>query len=315
MKYLVTGGSGFIGTNLVQKIIEGRNNQVTIVDIRKPIYHQHLKSWAFDWENLDIVCEDLTEAFKGHDVVIHLACQSGVEASVEDPVGTFNQNVYGTLRCLEAARKAEVKRFIFASSGGTVLGKQSVPLSEDLCPNPASPYGASKLACEGYCKAYNNTYGLKTVILRFSNVYGPFSIHKRFNLIPGFIMGAIEDITCFVNGDGTITKDYIFVDDLVKAIIKAANIRQINGEIFQIATGRQTSINEIKDVLNRISEKYLHRPLTVVHKEKRVGDVKYSCDISKARRFLMFEPEYDLEHGLEETFKWYIENWGKVTGK
>ena len=111
MKYLVTGGSGFIGTNLVQKKIEGRNNQVTIVDIRKPIYHQHLKSWAFDWENLDIVCEDLTEAFKGHDVVIHLACQSGVEASVEDPVGTFNQNVYGTLRCLEAARKAEVLSF------------------------------------------------------------------------------------------------------------------------------------------------------------------------------------------------------------
>jgi dTDP-D-glucose 4,6-dehydratase len=127
-------------------------------------------------------------------------------------------------------------------------------------------------------------------------------------------MSAIEDITCFVNGDGTITKDYIFVDDLVKAIIKAANIRQISGEIFQIATGKQTSINGIKDVLNGISEKYLQRPITVVHREKRVGDVRYSCDVSKARRFLMFEPEYDLEHGLEKTFKWYIENWGKVVG-
>jgi UDP-glucose 4-epimerase len=124
-------------------------------------------------------------------------------------------------------------------------------------------------------------------------------------------MSAIEDITCFVNGDGTITKDYIFVDDLVKAIIKAANIRQVAGEIFQIATGKQTSINEIKDMLNKISEKYLRRSLTIVHRNERVGDVKYSCDISKAKKYLMFEPEYDLEVGLEKTFKWYIENWKK----
>jgi UDP-glucose 4-epimerase len=311
MKYLITGGSGFIGTNLIQKILQNKNNSVTVVDMRKPIFHQDMDSWVFKYFLEDISYRgNFREIFEGHDVVIHLACQPGVEASVEDPIGTFRQNVFGTLNCLETARKTNIKRFIFASSGGTVLGKQYVPLHEDLCPNPASPYGASKLAGEGYCKAYYKSYGLKTVILRFSNVYGPFSIHKRFNLIPGFIMSAIEDKLCFVNGDGTITKDYIFVDDLVDAILKAANARQIAGETFQIATGKQASINEIKDILNKLSEKHLSRPLTVVHRDERVGDVTYSCNISKANKILLFRPEYSLEDGLEKTFEWYIDNWG-----
>jgi len=311
MKYLLTGGSGFIGTNLIQRIIKDENNSVTSIDLKMPILHERMDSWAFEYHLADIETEDIDDYFIGKDVVIHLACQPGVEASVEDPVGTFKQNVYGTIRCLEAARKAGVKRFIFSSSGGTVLGKKSVPLREDLCPEPRSPYGASKLACEGYCRAYNASYGLETIILRFSNVYGPFSIHKGFNLIPGFIMAAISNDTCFINGDGRINKDYIFVEDLVTLIMSAAtSTLGIGGEVFQIATGVERSILDIKEILNKLSEKLLSRSLKVKHRDERIGDVTYSCNINKAQTKLNLAPVYDLEEGLELTFKWYIDNFG-----
>lgn len=306
MRYLVTGGSGFIGTNLVKRLLD-EGHFVRVLDKRAPRFTGELLSWI----PIDISLSDFDEFIKNFDVFIHLACQSGVEASVKDPLGTFNQNVYGTLKCLDEARKHGIKRFIFASSGGTVLGKQDVPLNETLAPNPASPYGASKLACEGYCKAYSNTYGLETVILRFSNVYGPYSENKGFNLIPGFIMNAIKDELCYINGDGSITKDYIFVEDLIDAILKVSTLEKISGEIFQIATGKQTSINEVYDILDKLSKKYLSRQFKVIKRSERVGDVKYSCNINKSRLMLDFNPRYSLEEGLEETFKWFVENWGK----
>ena len=294
MKYLVTGGAGFIGKNFL--------------DFSTSFYPAVIDKKGSP--SVDITTDKLKKYFKGHDVVIHLAALSGVSASVKDPIKSFEENALGTLRCLEAARKAGVKKFIFASSGGTVLGKQFVPLSEDLCPNPASPYGASKLAGEGCCKSYFHTYGLETVILRFSNVYGPYSIHKDFNLIPAFIMRAIDNKTCYINGDGEITKDYIFVADLVKAITLAAKTPNIGGQVFQIATGINSSINEVVEILNKLSQKYLSRKLKIKHRNERVGDVKYSCDILKARGILGFDPQFSLEEGLDITFRWFVQNYG-----
>lgn len=304
MKYLITGGSGFIGTNLIKRILENKSNLVTIVDREEP------KVKGVRWVSADVSWSEIHEFAKDIDIFIHLACQPGVEASVKDPFGTFHQNVYGTLRCLESARLAKVKKFIFASSGGTVLGKQNEPLNEKLAPNPASPYGASKLACEGYCKAYYHTYGLETVILRFSNVYGPHSEHKDFNLIPGFIMNTLENKPCYINGDGNVTKDYIFVEDLIKAITSSTTLPGIGGEIFQIATGKQTSINEITATLNRLSN-IMGYHMKIQQREERVGDVAYSCNIDKAKTKLSFDPAYTLEEGLEITLKWFEDNWRK----
>jgi UDP-glucose 4-epimerase len=305
MKWFITGGSGFIGTNLIKRLLEDERNSVTNIDREAP------RVSGAQWIEADISKISLNDMVNGYDIFIHLACQPGVEASVSDPVGTFFQNVYGTLNCLESARRMDIKRFVFASSGGTVLGKQSVSLREDLAPNPASPYGASKLACEGYCKAYNGSYELETVNLRFSNVYGPYSEHKDFNLIPAFIMGAIKNKLCYINGDGSITKDYIFVEDLIDAILKASHAPNIGGETFQIATGLEASIVDVYKIINALSIKYLGRPLRIEYRNERVGDVRYSCDITKAQHVLNLKPLYGLEKGLEETFKWYLENWGK----
>jgi UDP-glucose 4-epimerase len=306
MKYIITGGSGFIGTNLIKRILQNQNNTVRIIDLKPP------KDSDVYWIFGDISQSQIDENFEGIDVVVHLACQPGVEASVKDPIGTFHQNVYGTLRCLEASRKAGVKRFIFASSGGTVLGKQNEPLNEKLAPNPASPYGASKLACEGYCKAYYHTYGLETVILRFSNVYGPHSEHKGFNLIPGFIMNILQNKTCYINGDGNIKKDYIYVEDLIKTIMVSATLPSVAGEIFQIATGKGRTINEITEILNKLSHILLGKRMKIKHRNERVGDVSYECDINKAEIGLLFEPAYELRFGLELTLNWFRDNWGKV---
>ncbi len=301
---LITGGCGFIGTNLLQRVTRNINNSVRVLDLTQPKINGNNFLYHFD----DIT-DNIDRYFEGVDVVVHLACQSGVEASVEDPIGTFNQNVYGTLNCLEAARKAGVRRFIFASSGGTVLGKQNEPLNERLSPNPTSPYGASKLACEGYCKSYFHTYGLETVILRFSNVYGPYSNNKTFNLIPGFIMKILKDDVCFINGDGHVTKDYIYVEDLLNGIMVSSTLPAIGGEVFQLASGKQSSINDVVDILKDITKKKLRKDIKVKHRAMRVGDVSYECNISKAEANLLFEPMYDLEKGLELTFNWFMDNW------
>lgn len=304
MNYLVTGGSGFIGTNLVSRLIIDPNNTVKIFDREMP------RIKKCHWIMGDIEYPPFGDnVFKNIDIVIHLACQPGVEAATKDPIGTLKQNVLGTVNCLEASRQAGVKRFIFASSGGTVLGKQDVPLNENLPPNPSSLYGASKLACEGYCKAYYQTYGLETVILRFSNVYGPYSDKKVFNLIPGFIMNILQEKTCYINGDGTIKKDYIFVEDLVSAIISSAGSVNAAGEIFQLASGTAVNINDAVDIFNEISIELLNRKFETGNRERRIGDVSYECDIMKAQKMLNFEPLHDLKRGIELTFKWFINNW------
>lgn len=244
-------------------------------------------------------------ACRGVDTIVHLAANAGVASSMENPRYDCEVNVLGTFNLLEAARLNKVPRFVFASSGAP-LGEQEPPIHEEKVPRPVSPYGAGKLAGEAYCSAYCRAYGIKTIALRFGNVYGPRSKHKS-SVVAKFIRRALAGEPLEIYGDGNQTRDFVYIRDLVEAIVLAAK-SNLGGEIFQIATYRETTVQELTDQLVALLQHFLpDLRVTVAHGQKRPGDVvrNYS-DITKARRLLGFEPRYDLEKGLKETISWYL---------
>jgi UDP-glucose 4-epimerase len=241
---------------------------------------------------------------EGVEVVIHLAASTGVVPSIENPRYDMETNVIGTLNMLEAARHNKVKKFIFASSGASI-GKAEPPIHEDTPPRPVSPYGASKLSGEAYCSAYFNTYGVKTISLRFGNVYGPFSKHKD-SVIAKFFKLALTGKPLEVYGDGKQTRDFIYIDDLLEAIMLSVRTN-VGGETFQIATYRETTVNEIAMKIKEIVEKNLSTQVQVLYSKPRSGDVKRNySDISKAKALLGFKPKFTLEEGLQKTFEYFL---------
>lgn len=305
MRWLVTGGCGFIGTNLVKYIFNNdKKAKVTIVDNLVVGKKENAHPLAV------LVTGNVTD---GHlalricdhiDIVVHLAANTGVLPSIEDPALDCYSNVIGTFNYLEAARRSGVKKFIFASSGGAAVGNKTPPINEEIVPAPISPYGASKVSGEAYCSAYHGAYGLATYALRFSNVYGPHSEIKKGNLIPNFIMAAINKKQFRIYGDGSQTRDFIYVEDLVSAIALVAASDCGGGEIFQVATGKPTSVLGIVECLNGITGDYVD----VTFDAPRAGEVKNNyLDISKIKKVLGFVPKIDIRIGLERTFAWFLE--------
>lgn len=332
MKWLITGGCGFIGTNLIRHLIAEGGHQIRVVDnlavggredLRKVCEINEVDRCQFlterkksdsnsevRWEGVQLIVGDITDELlsqnlpAGADIVVHLAANTGVGPSVTDPRTDCIVNVIGTFNYLEGARRNEVKRFVFASSGAP-LGEQNPPLHEEMAPHPVSPYGASKLSGEGYCSAYCRTYGLETVVLRFSNVYGPGSTHKN-SVVAKFIKQAIDRQPLEVYGDGSQTRDFIFIDDLVSAILLSAKKEGIGGELFQIATNVETSINQLRLLLLNTLESIGIREVSVSHGGIRQGDVRRNfSDSSKARRVLEWEPKTELSRGLMVTSKFF----------
>ncbi len=242
-------------------------------------------------------------ACEGFDVIVHLAVNTGVAPSVDNPRKDCETNVLGTLNYLEAARHCKVPRFIFASSGAPI-GEVEPPIHEELAPHPVSPYGASKLAGEGYCSAYYRTYGIETVCLRFGNVYGPLSGHKD-SVVAKFIKKALNSETLEIYGDGNQTRDFIYIDDLIDAIKKAA-IKKVAGEIFQIATNKEHTVKELVELLRTEFDRSLNLPISVKHGNTRQGDVKRNySDNTKARDQLEWQPSFSLRTGLRQTIDWF----------
>ena len=291
----------------------------------------------------DILDKDLAlEVAQGRDVIVHLAANTGVAPSVENPRMDCENNVLGTLNYLEAARQAKVKRFVFASSGAPA-GEVEPPIHEELPPHPVSPYGASKLAGEGYCSAYYRTFGVETVCLRFGNVYGPFS-GKKDSVVAKFIKRAISGEPLEIYGDGKQTRDFIYIQDLIQAIrlgafgeVRSEEVRsgeegreeggkeeeeemrdeggrsgrfekkKVAGETFQIATNQETTISELVELLLPILRRRGFENIEVGFGEKRQGDVMRNfSDTSKARDVLGWKCEEDLESGLEKTVAWFL---------
>ena len=299
MRVLVTGGAGFIGANLVRMLLHS-GYRVVVLDNLSTGQRQYLERLPLDLVKGDILDSAVVGGLlPGCDGVIHLAAQTGVPGSLADPMGDCEANVLGTLTLLEACRQAGIGRFVFASSNAP-LGRQSPPATEDKAPLPISPYGASKLAGEAYCLAYHGSWGLGTVVLRFGNVYGPFSAHKN-SVVARFFkdIAALGRIT--VDGDGRQTRDFIYVGDLCRAVLLALR-SDTAGEVFQVATGVETSIQDLALLVQEV----VGRDVGLQFGPARQGDIwkNYSA-IAKAREMLVWDPEVGLHDGLVQTWRWF----------
>jgi len=321
LNWLVTGGCGFIGTNLVRSLLASGVESIRVLDNFSVGTEVDLAG-VCDFTKLsgttpgpiqagvslvqgDILDEALVKrASEGANVIVHLAGNTGVAPSVEDPRKDCIANVVGTLNLLEAARANGVRRFIFSSSGAPA-GNVTPPIHEEIVPHPVSPYGASKLACEGYCSAYYHSFGVETVVLRFSNVYGPGSIHKN-SVVAKFIKLALDGQRLEIFGDGSQTRDFVYVDDLVSAIRKSASADGAGGEVFQVATSRETSVDEMVSMLIAAMASRGLREVTVLNSDFRTGDVKRNfASADKARRFLGWQADTTLEEGLLLTLDYF----------
>ena len=332
VRWLITGGCGFIGRSLVTNLVrEGshfirvlddlsvgtKEDLAQVCDLREVTRAELLRSRdsrrgdrveLFAGDVRDPACVQVAAA--GCAVVVHLAAETGVGPSVEDPRTDCLVNVLGTLNCLEAARGSGVKRFVFASSGAP-LGMATNPVHEELPARPMSPYGASKLAGEGYCSAYFHSFGLDTVALRFGNVYGPHSAHKQ-SIVAKFIRRAFEGLPLEIYGDGSQTRDYIFIDDLVSAIRAAVSAPQVGGEVFQIATARETSVAELTALLVQLLKSQAGIDVDVKNEAPRIGDApRLFSNTGKARKLLGWQAGVGLPEGLRFTLDWYLGKRGR----
>lgn len=332
MKWLITGGAGFIGRALIRRLQAEGGHQIRVFDNLSVGTRGDLslecdfseislsKSDALEWtQGVSLIVGDILDAeavraaSAGAECTIHLAANTGVGPSVEDPHGDCHANVIGTLNVLEAARHASVGRVVFASSGAP-LGVQTPPLHEEMAAHPASPYGASKLAGEGYCSAYFHCFGVETVVLRFGNVYGEGSTRKA-SIVAKFIKQAFNDETLEIYGDGSQTRDFIYLGDLIEAVYKAATVAGVGGEIFQIATASETTVGQLTEKLVVALKDVANIEPSVINGELRQGDVarNYS-DTTKANSVLNWKCEMSLEEGLRKTVRFFFDKIEETNG-
>jgi UDP-glucose 4-epimerase len=325
LTWLITGGCGFIGTSLINTLVKEGGHRIRIVDNLSVGSRNDLAAVS-DFTEIDgsdltvkssalascqlVVGDILDDALaikvtQGVDVIVHLAANTGVAPSVENPRMDCVTNVIGTLNYLEAARQNKVQRFVFASSGAPI-GECTPPIHEEMVPHPVSPYGASKLAGEGYCSAYFRTYGIETVALRFGNIYGPGSGHKN-SVVAKFIKQSLSGETLEIYGDGKQTRDFIYIDDLIQAIRLAATKDGVGGEAFQIATAQETTVGELVETLVPILNEAGIKNINVHHTAPRLGDVKRNySDTTKARQRLGWQVWTTLSTGLKQTVDWFL---------
>ena len=297
---LVTGGAGFIGSALV-RALEARGYGVRVYDDLSVGDPANLEGTDAELVRGDVRDLDaLVAAARGCDAAFHLAAGAGVIQSIEEPLVNFDQNARGTLVALEAARQADVGRFVFSSSNAP-LGEGAYPAREDKPIAPLSPYGASKAVGEAYCSAFHGAYGMHAVAVRFSNAYGPRSAHKG-NVIPLFIRRLRAGEELVVYGDGEQTRDFVFCEDLADGLVRAAEADGAGGEIFQLASGVETSLARLIELIGETAGETPR----VRREPPRQGEIQrnYSL-IDKAKTVLGYSPRVELEEGLRRTWDWF----------
>ena len=304
---LVTGGGGFIGGHLVERLVtEGA--AVRVLDNFATGLRRNLEPVAREIELIegDIQSyERVHNAVRGCDVVFHQAALPSVPRSIQDPLTSTAVNVTGTLNVLLAARDEDVRRVVSASSSSVYGANPTLPKSEEMATLPMAPYAVSKLAGEGYCRSFNRVYGLDTVALRYFNVFGPRQDpNSQYSaVIPKFINAYLEDRPPVVHGDGSQSRDFTYIDNVVDANLLAAEAgSEAAGEAFNIACGDRISLNAILDAIAKRAEKAIE----ATHVDSRPGDIPHSqADISKAAGALGYTPHVEIEEGLRRTYAYY----------
>ena len=302
-RILVTGGAGFVGSNLIARLDEIGGYDIAVLDNEVLGSREAIADTSAQFLHGDILdMAAVSRALDGVDAVVHLAADTRVIPSISAPKFNFDVNVLGSINLLEQMRLLGVNKIVNASTGGAIIGAAEPPVHEAMVAAPMSPYGASKLAVEGYCSAYAASYGMQAASLRFSNVYGPRSWHKG-SVVAHFIKQILKGEPLIVYGDGSQTRDYVHARDLADGIVRALDA-DISGPL-QLGTGKGTPLNDIIALLREISGE----DFAVRYEDFRAGEIVHTwCDISRAREAIGYDPQIGLAEGLEETWKWFIDN-------
>ena len=307
--YLVTGGAGFIGSNIVEALVK-KGERVKVIDNFVSGKRTNLSSVSDKIELIEGDIRDLSllrKVTKGVDYILHQAALRSVPKSVGDPVSYNEVNVGGTLNVLLAAKEAGVKRVVCASSSSIYGDTETFPEKEMHLPLPISPYAASKLAGEHYCHVFSKIYGLETACLRYFNVFGPRqSLESQYAVVvPRFIISMLNNESPPVHGDGKQSRDFTYIDNVVEANILAAHTPGVSGEVFNVACGKDYTVLNLVDQLNKIMNKNLKPKFT----PPRPGDVQRTlADISNARKLLKLEIKVNFEQGLKKSVDWFKEH-------
>jgi UDP-glucose 4-epimerase len=312
-KILVTGGAGFIGSNLVDALVA--NNQVTVVDNlssgKLENIQAHLESDTFKFAQADITDLDrMRELVNGNEIVLHLAVQ-GLRLSLSEPYIVHEVNATGTLNLCQAALEANVERFVYVSSSEVYGTAETVPMAETHPLIPTTPYGASKLAGEAYARSYYLSFGLPVAVVRPFNTYGPREHFEGVygEVIPRFVLRVMNNLPPVVFGDGHQTRDFTHVSDSVRGIIAVCECEDLIGKTINIAAGREVSINNIAQLILKVLER--DGEIEPLHIAPRPADVRrHYADISMAHRLLDFQPKIEIEEGIQHYISWFKEqNW------
>jgi UDP-glucose 4-epimerase len=313
-KYLITGGAGFIGSNIAERLLKEERNVVVFDDFSTG-KEENVEAASRNAEGkgeLEVVRGDvrdgerLRQAMRGVGYVFHQAALCSVQRSVEDPATTNSVNVEGTVRVLAAAREEGVKRVVYASSSSVYGNGASLPNQEGMRPNPCSPYALTKFAAEEYCRLFSSVYGLETVSLRYFNVFGPRqdSSSQYAAVIPIFIIRILSGKSPVVFGDGEQSRDFTFVEDLVDANLLACHKEGIAGRTYNIARGNRKTLNELIQTLGAITGEQIKPE----YGEPRPAEVRHSeASVEKAEKELCFKAKVRFEEGLERTLDWFRE--------
>jgi nucleoside-diphosphate-sugar epimerase len=308
-KYLVTGGAGFIGSNICHELLA----QGCFVRIIDNLLTGKKENLAGIIEKFDFIEADMGDyevaraAMDDVDVVLHQGALPSVPRSVDDPTSTHQHCLNATFTLLLAARDAGIKRFVYASSSSAYGDTPTLPKIETMAPQPLSPYAAAKLAGEYYCSVFSRVYGLETISLRYFNVFGPHQdpTSQYAAAIPAFVTAMLKGLPPTIYGDGEQSRDFSYVDNVVKANLLAAMAEKTSGQVINIACGQAVTVNETIDIINEL----LGKNIKPIYAAPRPGDVKHSlADITLAKKTIDYESIVPFRQGLERSIEWYRAN-------
>lgn len=314
LRFLVTGGAGFIGSNLVEYLLKYKAGKVRVLDNYSNGFPKNIRQFqdhpAFELVEGDIrdleVCR---KACEGMDIVLHQAALGSVPRSINDPVTTNNVNIGGFVNMLTAAKDQQVKRFVYAASSSTYGDSKALPKVEDKIGKPLSPYAVTKYANELYADVFGKTYGMEIIGLRYFNIFGPRQDPNGAYaaVIPLFIDAVMKNQPPKMNGDGGQTRDFTFVENCVQANIKAALVKDAAAvnQVYNIAVGDRTSLNDLFNILKEEAK----TDINPIYGPDRAGDIRDSlADISKAKTLLGYDPKVRIREGLQKTYQWFLNN-------